>query len=204
MSTDDYWTLAEPGSAQTRVLGSRFLGRALPVSDVVGVNECLDKERKAFHDASHWCWAARLETISGAEERFNDAGEPHGTAGPPILREIQKRGLVGCLVIVTRYFGGTKLGRGGLVRAYGECASLTLDASPRVLRRREAVCRLRCSFDDQSIVYHIAQRFHAVVEPISVSEDISLKLTLLPSALSAIRAALIEESRGRIHIEDVS
>ena len=199
MSTDEYWTLAGPGNAQTRVLGSRFLGRALPVSDFDQVAARLEEERKLYHDATHLCWAARV----GAEmtEKSSDAGEPRGTAGAPILREIQKRNLGDCLVIVTRYFGGTKLGRGNLARAYGECASLSLDAAPQVLRRILAACRVTCSFDDQSLVYHVAQRFQATVEPQSAPDHAEFILHAAPAAMPMLRASLSEESRGRIVVE---
>ena len=199
MSTDEYWTLAGPGDAQTRVLGSRFLGRALPVSDFDEVAARLEEERKLHHDATHWCWAARL----GAEinEKSSDAGEPRGTAGAPILSAIQQRNLSDCVVIVTRYFGGTKLGRGNLARAYGECASLALDAAPRALRKILAVCRVRCSFDDQSLVYHVAQRFQATVEPKPAADHAEFVLRAAPAAMTALRTSLGEESRGRIAVE---
>jgi uncharacterized YigZ family protein len=199
MSTDEYWTLAGPGSAQTRVLGSRFLGRALPVSNFDEVAARIEETRKLRHDAAHWCWAARL----GADvaEKSSDAGEPRGTAGAPILREIRKRNLSDCLVIVTRYFGGTKLGRGNLARAYGECASLALDAAPRVLRKILAVCRVRCSFDDQSLVYHIAQRFQATVEPKPAADHAEFILRATPAAMITLRASLSEESSGRVAVE---
>jgi uncharacterized YigZ family protein len=199
MNTDEYWTLAGPGAAQTRVLGSRFLGWALPVPDFDQVAARLEEARKLHHDATHWCWAARL----GAElnEKSSDAGEPRGTAGVPILREIQKRNLSDCLVIVTRYFGGTKLGRGNLARAYGECASLTLDSAPRALRKVLAACRVTCSFDDQSLVYHLAQRFQATLEPRPAADHAEFILRAAPAVLIALRSSLSEESRGRIAVE---
>jgi putative IMPACT (imprinted ancient) family translation regulator len=201
MSTDDYRTLAEPGSAQTRVLGSRFLSRALPASVFDDLLPVLDEEKKLHHDATHWCWAVRLGVGSDVVEKSSDAGEPRGTAGLPILREIQKRELTGCFVMVTRYFGGTKLGRGNLARAYGECAALALDAAPHVVRKILKCCRVRCSFDDQAIVYHLAQRFQAVVEPVAAAGHAEFLLRMSPAVWLALRTALNEESRGRISVE---
>jgi uncharacterized YigZ family protein len=200
MSTDEYWTLAGPGNAQTRVLGSRFLGRALPVSGFDEVAACLEEERKLHHDATHWCWAARVS--AEMSEKSSDAGEPRGTAGAPILSEIKNRNLSDCLVIVTRYFGGTKLGRGNLARAYGECASLALDAAPRVLRKILTACRVRCSFDDQSLVYHMAQRSQATVEPKPAADHAEFILRATPAAMVTLRVSLSEESGGRIAVED--
>jgi uncharacterized YigZ family protein len=204
MNTDEYWTLAGPGSAQTRVLGSRFLSRASQVSDIAAIEAALEEEKRRYHDATHWCWAARLGNGIDLLEKSSDAGEPRGTAGLPILREIQKQDLNDCLVIVTRYFGGTKLGRGNLARAYAECAAQALDAAPRVLRKRLVACRVRCSFDEQSLVYHLAQRFHATVEPMSVADHAELILRAAPSDLPALSAALADESRGRILVENMS
>ncbi len=112
MNADSYLVIAGPGHAQTRVLGSRFFGSALPVSGLEEVNAFLEAEKKRYHDATHWCWAARWGVGKTLVEKSTDAGEPHGTAGIPIMREIQKRELHDALVIVTRWFGGTKLWHG--------------------------------------------------------------------------------------------
>jgi uncharacterized YigZ family protein len=199
MSGDEYSTLAGPGSAQTRVLGSRFLGRALPVSDFREVSARLEEQRKLHHDATHWCWAARIGP--DMNEKSSDAGEPRGTAGAPILSEIRKRDLSDCVVIVTRYFGGTKLGRGNLARAYGECASLTLDDAPQTRKKVLSSCRVICPFDDQSLVYHVAQRFQAAVEPKPATDHAVFVVRATPVALTVISVTLIEESRGRITVE---
>ena len=133
-------------------------------------------------------------------EKSSDAGEPRGTAGAPILSAIQQRNLSDCVVIVTRYFGGTKLGRGNLARAYGECASLALEAAPRALRKILAACRVICSFDDQSLVYHIAGRFQATLELRPAADHAEFILRAAPAAMTALRTSLCEESRGRIAV----
>jgi putative IMPACT (imprinted ancient) family translation regulator len=97
-------------------------------------------------------------------ERTTDAGEPKGTAGLPILREIQSRDLTNCTVIVTRFFGGTKLGTGGLVRAYGECAGLSLDAAQIVEKKILVRLRVESSFDDIGSIYHISGKHSALIE----------------------------------------
>jgi len=199
-AVNEFRTPAEPGQAQTRVLGSRFLGRALPVSSEENVIPLLEAEKRRYHDATHWCFAFSVCVGSGKLEKSSDAGEPRGTAGLPILREIQKREITDCLVIVTRYFGGTKLGRGNLARAYGECAALTLDATPIMTRKILAVLRLECSFDDQNTVYAVAHRFQARVDPVLAADHAGFTLLFSPELENSLISVLIEESRGRIRV----
>jgi putative IMPACT (imprinted ancient) family translation regulator len=123
-----FFTLAAAGTAETRVLGSRFLALAFPIAEESEAREELQARERQMFDASHHCSAWRLH---GGVWRANDAGEPSGSAGLPILAAIDGAALLDCAVVVTRYFGGTKLGVGGLVRSYGEAAAEALAAAPR-------------------------------------------------------------------------
>jgi uncharacterized YigZ family protein len=198
MNADEYKILAGPGYAQTRVLGSRFLGSALPIADPDRSVELLEEERKRRHDATHWCWAFRFGLGKDLLEKSSDAGEPHGTAGIPILREIQKVDVTGCLIIITRYFGGTKLGTGGLVRAYGECAALALEAASVQICKIVATLRVECPFDDQGTVYALVHRFQATVEPVPAADRAVILIQCTPDHHSALASALREAGRGRI------
>ena len=122
---DTYLTLREGAEAQIKVKGSRFLAEAVPVADEAVAEAALATIRKREYNATHHCTAYRIGPAADLF-RFNDDGEPSGTAGQPILRQIEGRELTNTLVVVTRYYGGTKLGTGGLIRAYGEAASLAL------------------------------------------------------------------------------
>jgi uncharacterized YigZ family protein len=119
--TDEYTTIAAAAHAETKVKGSRFLALLAPAESADAAVAVLDSVRKARHDASHHCFAYRLGP-DGSRERFSDAGEPSGTAGRPILHALQHAGLSDVVLVVTRYFGGTKLGVGGLRRAYADAA----------------------------------------------------------------------------------
>jgi uncharacterized YigZ family protein len=201
MNDDSYLIMAGPGHAQTRVLGSRFLGSALPVASLDDVLSLLEAEKQRHHDATHWCWAARCGVGSNLIEKSTDAGEPHGTAGIPILREIQKRELHNGLVIVTRWFGGTKLGTGGLARAYAECAALALDAAQVRAEFMRVRLRVTCPYDDQGSVYALAHRFRADVEPTSSEAAAVLVLTIAPASADTLREALTEAGHGRLTVE---
>jgi uncharacterized YigZ family protein len=110
-----YKTLQQEGRDEFTVSHSRFIGHATPVSAENDALAFIEKIRKSHWDATHNVWAYVFGT---ARERFSDDGEPRGTAGIPVLEVIRKEGLRDLAVVVTRYFGGIKLGAGGLVRAY--------------------------------------------------------------------------------------
>ena len=124
---DIFHTISEASTEQIyKEKGSKFLGYAYPVSDVSEVEELLHALRKQHPKARHWCYAWQL----GVEEplfRFNDDGEPGNSAGKPIFGQIQAFGLTDVLIVVVRYFGGTKLGVGGLINAYRSAAKLALE-----------------------------------------------------------------------------
>ena len=123
-----------------KIKGSRFIGYAAPAADE-GEARALVEEVQALHpQARHLCWAYR--GVDGIE-RSSDAGEPRGSAGPPILRKIEGAELHHVAVVVVRYFGGTKLGVGGLIRAYGAAAGAALDAAPRETAKVMARVELR-------------------------------------------------------------
>ncbi|MDD5087430.1 MAG: YigZ family protein [bacterium] len=201
---NSFRTIAEPGYAQTRALGSRFFGTAAPAGSADELLLRLDDEKRQRHDATHWCFAARFGVAKELTERSSDAGEPHGTAGLPILREIKKRDLTDCLVIVTRYFGSTKLGTGNLARAYGECAALALEAASVAVRLITRSLRIECDYADQAIVYHVARRFQAALEAVPSSRRAEFIFRLAPDLVAAVAAALRDDGGGRILVQEIA
>lgn len=114
---NEFLTIAGPTEGFYKEKGSKFLAFAYPVQDEEAIKPLLESLRKQYHDARHHCYAY----IVGLKEqlyRANDDGEPNHSAGSPILGQIRSKGLTNCLVVVVRYFGGTKLGVGGLINAY--------------------------------------------------------------------------------------
>ena len=114
---DTYKSIAAPSEGLFKDLGSRFLSLAFPVESEDEVKAIVDALKKKYHDARHHCYAYRLG-LDGARFRANDDGEPSGSAGRPILGQIDSAGLSDVLVVVVRWFGGIKLGIPGLIRAY--------------------------------------------------------------------------------------
>ncbi|RYF56446.1 MAG: YigZ family protein, partial [Comamonadaceae bacterium] len=139
-------TLSDVSRLEQDVRKSRFLAIAAPVITVDEAMAFLAEHHVA--DATHNCWAYRI----GNQYRFNDDGEPSGTAGKPILQAIEGQGLDAVVVLVVRWFGGIKLGAGGLVRAYGGAAAECLRIAPR----RHVVARTRvslaCAYSEQGAI----------------------------------------------------
>ena len=130
---DSYLTIAAPAEASSRERSSKFLAYAYPVQQEEQIREILDGLRKKYYDATHHCYAWRLGP-GGAAFRANDDGEPSGTAGKPILGQLLSNNLTDCLIVVVRYFGGTKLGVPGLIAAYRESAAEAI-AAARIVER---------------------------------------------------------------------
>lgn len=123
--SDLYHTLAHPGEGLYKDKGSRFLGYAFPVQTADDITLRLEEVRRLHPKARHHCYAWRLGT-AGLQYRENDDGEPSGTAGRPIMGQIDSLGVTNVLVVVVRYFGGKLLGAGGLIRAYRAAAAVAL------------------------------------------------------------------------------
>ena len=122
MESDSYTTIKSSSQGIYKEKGSRFIAFAYPVSDQEEIKQIIDKIRKEHHEARHHCYAYMI----GHERiiwRVNDDGEPSGTAGRPILGQINSFGLTNILIVVSRYFGGTLLGVGGLINAYRYAAA---------------------------------------------------------------------------------
>ena len=139
-----YKTLAAPSEAQYRVLGSRHLAYAFPVRSETEVKELLEGLWKEHHNATHICYAWRLGWDK-SHFRINDDGEPSGTAGRPIYGQIQSYDLTNILIAVVRYFGGTKLGTGGLIDAYKTASKEALENA--VIIEKEVMDRYQVQFD---------------------------------------------------------
>jgi uncharacterized YigZ family protein len=121
-------TISREAEISFEIKRSRFIGRSFKAGSSDEALGTVKNVRAEYADATHHCWAFRIG-MSGEQARYDNSGEPQGTAGPPILDAIRHKDLTNTLVVVTRYYGGTKLGAGGLVRAYGEAAKKVLEES---------------------------------------------------------------------------
>ena len=196
--TDTFRTLAAPVRAEPpKTRGSRFVALAAPVASADAARAAVERVRRREAGATHAAWAYRLGPDRPAP-RSSDDGEPGGSAGPPVLREIEGRDLFGVVVVVARHYGGTKLGVGGLARAYGSAAGAALDAGrARVVVLREPV-RLAFAFGDTAAAMRLLDVFDAVVAGQShAPEGTRLDLRVRRSQAPALREAFVEATAGR-------
>ena len=203
MPLDEFVTLAgEFRHEGERVKGSRFLTLVAPVSSAEEAQAFVARARDEFRDASHHCWAFRTGE-AGEVFRASDDGEPGGSAGRPILRKLEASGLTDAVVVVVRWFGGTKLGVGGLVRAYGGAAGRTLDLAPK--RTVVVTCRVEVEHDyDLSSAVQGLLDAHALI-PTSSDYGAVVRLVLdVPRRdLADIGRELADRTAGRVELREL-
>ncbi len=163
MKEDFFCTIQQPAIAEHKDRGSRFLAHAFPILTINEAKEKLQQVKKEHPKANHHCFAYRIGS-DGNSFRASDDGEPSGTAGKPILGQIDSRKLVNVMVVVVRYFGGTLLGVPGLITAYKTAASLALQITP--IMKKPVLNYYRLSFDYTLLneVMIIVKNFDIVVE----------------------------------------
>ncbi len=163
---------------------------AYPVSSVEDVKEHVDALRKKYYDATHHCYAYRLGA-DGAQYRSNDDGEPSGTAGKPILGQLLSRSITECLIVVVRYFGGTKLGVPGLIEAYRQSAAAVLDAGETVVRTVDVEFIVTFSYESMNDVMKVVKQMQPAVREQVFDNVCRMRL--------AVRASEAEELGARLN-----
>ncbi len=200
---DFYYTVESHVRAPDfKVKGSRFLADLLPVTTKAEVDHALAEIRKEFHDASHHSFAYRL----GADAllvRAADDGEPTGTAGKPILLVLTSRKLTNVLLIVTRFFGGTKLGTGGLARAYAEAAQQAVSMSKVVKVYLTKKVSLEVHYEDLPAMERLIQVFEAHIQESTYLSSVSITISVRDSKLEPFLAAVLDTFHGRVRLDAV-
>jgi uncharacterized YigZ family protein len=180
-------TLSAPARAELEVRRSRFLAEVLPVSGREEAGEQVTRLRGAHPGANHVCWAL----LAGGHSGMSDDGEPSGTAGRPILEVLRHHDLEGVLGVVVRYFGGVKLGAGGLVRAYTDAIATALHGAEVVERVPEAVLAVLADYADAERIRRWAEAEGFGVPEVAYGEAVELTVVLpearLPDAADAVR-----------------
>lgn len=194
-------TILTGGQAEFTVQRSRFIAYAEAVHDEEETRAFLAKIRKEHYDARHCC-SAWVLGADGAKQKSSDDGEPGGTAGMPILDVIKRRELTDAMVVVVRYFGGIKLGAGGLVRAYSHAASIGVDAA--TLARRVLLRRMVATLDYASLstIEHWARQKKLRMGETVYAEKVTVPLLIEPELYEAVRQELTDITAGMAVIED--
>lgn len=188
----DYRTVYKGGQGEIIEKKSRFIAEVFPVETEEEIVEILGNIKKQYWDARHHCWAYSIGE-GQVQERFSDDGEPGGTAGKPILEVIRGHSLQNVLVVVTRYFGGTLLGTGGLVRAYTQAAQAGIAASTLITKIDGYQMKIETDYSGLGkLQYLLAQRKLPVIDA-DYGEAVTLS-TLIPAEEEAAFISAITEA----------
>jgi uncharacterized YigZ family protein len=152
-------------------------------------------------DASHHVYAFRVGFGSSVIEGLSDDGEPSGTSGPPVMNVLRGSGLGDTLIVVTRYFGGTLLGTGGLVRAYSEAAALVIKSCPTTLKIDYTRLLLLIEYSAFTVLKRMLPEYEAEIVSESFSDSIELELTIPTLNFDAFESAVTEMTAGSAYIE---
>ena len=193
---DTYQTISEPTIAEYRIKGSKFIAYTQAVSTEQDVHLFLEMVKNEHPKATHHCYAYRLSANKQQQYRSNDDGEPSGTAGRPILGQIDSKGLSHIMVIVVRYFGGTKLGVSGLITAYKSAARAALDAAQIITKQVIAVFFIQFNYLSMNEVMTILKRLPATILEqqfhnhctirLSIAQEFAAQLTQLLTQIEGL------------------
>ncbi len=194
-----YRTLRSASEHEDVVMGSRFIATVAPVDDAAQAIARLEAQRAAHPDASHHCWAYRV----GAEQRFSDDGEPGGTAGRPMLEVLLKRDLDHVVAVVVRYFGGRKLGAGGLARAYGGAVARAVQTAGERDVATTVTLSVRAPF---ALVDTVLRELDAATgarrqDPVFDADGALVRVTVPQSRAASLQRLLAERTRGEARCE---
>ncbi len=195
---DNYLTVKESSEIELKIKGSKFFGRVFPCPDESTAESTLADIRKKFYDATHNCFAWKVGPGNDVVFRYSDDGEPSGTAGRPIYDQIEGKELTNVLIIVTRYFGGTKLGTGGLTRAYGDAADAAIEKAGIIREYITESFDAVVQFSDYNLVERMIHQAGARIDDSDFSDVIRLKIEIRRSRTDELKSSLIETTSGRI------
>jgi uncharacterized YigZ family protein len=183
---------------------SRFITTVAHAPDAEEARAFIDEMRREFPDANHNCWAfVAGPPGSTASVGMSDAGEPHGTAGRPMLDVLIHSDIGEVVAVVTRYFGGTKLGKGGLVRAYGGCVQHALESLPTVLRIERVALALTVAYSDIDAARKAIADNDAEITAEAYATDVSYTVNVMKRSVDAFLKAIADATSGRARIGPV-
>ena len=192
---------ASESEVELHAKNSRFIGTARAAATVDEARAFIASVRERFSDASHHCYAFAAGYGATVIHGMSDDGEPWGTAGKPMLAVVQGCGLGDVVVVATRYFGGTKLGTGGLVKAYTETAQAAIAAVDRVDKVELVGVTVTLAYDAYQVCKREIEALGAVVEAEDFNTQVQIELRLDADRYAVLRATLIEMTSGRVQVE---
>lgn len=198
---DRYRTIAGTVEVEHVVERSRFLTQLVRVPDEASAREVIDVRRREHWSARHHCTAFVIGP-DGALQRSNDDGEPAGTAGAPMLEVLRGAEISDVVAVVTRYFGGVKLGTGGLARAYSEATRMALEAATFLTRVREQVCEVAIGHEIAGRVENDLRSKDIAVLETAYAADVRLRLAFDGERRAEVENALAALTGGAVELTD--
>lgn len=198
---EEYLALIEGGQDEIIEKKSRFIGYTAPVTSEEEATAFIETIRKRHYDARHNCFAYSIGTGSQPLLRFSDDGEPQGTAGKPILEVIQGSGIRNICIVVTRYFGGTLLGTGGLVRAYTDAAKAGIAASIIRLKRQLVECELDMEYTDLGKIQYLIGNTDAEITDTIYTDKVLLKVRVYAPLFERFGKEVTEATGARVLVK---
>lgn len=190
-----YTTLEGEGCGEYEDRKSVFIAHAVPVKSEEEALAYIKGKQKEFADATHNVWAYRLGNDTSA--RYSDDGEPGGSSGLPTLETIRKSGATDCVVVVTRYFGGTLLGVGGLIRAYSAAAKAALEDAHVITYEKYTVLTVRVSYTDYQKLLPEWPRFGVITDGQDFADRVTLTVAVKAADADALTTRVRELTAGR-------
>ncbi len=200
---DEYLTIARPSRAEIKVQGSRFIGEVLPALTITQAQIALESIRKREYAATHHCFAYRVGHEGTPQFKYSDDGEPNGTAGRPIYDALEGAGLTDTLVVVTRYFGGTKLGTGGLAHAYADTAAQALRSAGQVQLYLTLRARCTVEFSLYDRLSRLLTKLGATVVESQFTAEVALVVEIRRSRFDEFAAQFVELTAGKGRFESI-
>lgn len=197
---DEIKTIQKPHKTEIKIKNSRFIGFAFEAKEISVFDEELKKIRKEHYLANHNCFAYRIGN-EGEKFRYSDDGEPSGTAGKPIFTVLENSGLTNLGLIVTRYFGGTKLGTGGLIKAYTESAKITLESAKIKTEILYQKLEIEFDYDLTSVVMRTLENFSAKINDTFYSNNVRIHAGIRLNSAEEFSRNLQEKCLGKVQIK---
>jgi uncharacterized YigZ family protein len=197
---DVFLQIKGPKRVEVKLKGSRFIASAGKVTTEEEVAVFLEQVAKEYPDATHHCFAWRVGSGKKGRYRYSDNGEPSGTAGLPIFRVIEGRKFSNIIIIVTRYFGGIKLGTGGLIRAYSKSATDVLKECVLEKSYPMETATIKTSIEFVSLVQHIISSFKATLVDSVYGEQPTFTIEIRASKFKEFKTKLRDATNGQVEI----
>jgi uncharacterized YigZ family protein len=199
-NNDVFLQVKEPARGELKIRGSRFIALVKKVTTEEEAGQAIAEVIKEFRDATHHCYAWRVGHGRSLKYRYSDNGEPNHTAGLPIFKAIENRNLSNILVVVVRYFGGIKLGTGGLIRAYTKVTNDLLKECEIEKNFQVETVMFKTSFEFVSLVHNIIATFKATLKDSSFGENVVFTVDIRQSKYKEFLTKLKDATNGQVEI----